>query len=342
MLSIRKRGQVYYVRGTVRVGKETFDVKEQSTGFTRLSEAKEYASKLEAEIREHALNPNADRTKKTTFDDCLTVYIDKKRLKPAEINKIKILLPYFEGVSVSEIKTAWNKLCSLKAGLSPATLNRYANTINSILNFSKEELNITPEKIKKEKVKSEVIFMLTDKARPRLLECYSDHARPIFTVFMYQGLREQENLQLQWEDVDFKRAVLFIRRSKNGEARQIPMHKKTWVALARQWIKQRKPTTGHVWLNNKRKPYTDTRKIGCGGSPIRKAHINALRRLKEKYGITIKCRVHDLRHDWASRMVMAGVDLLTIQKIGGWKSLDMVKRYATLSQKHESDAINKI
>lgn len=342
MLNIRKRGQIYYIRGTVRVGKETFDVKEQSTGFDKLKDAREYASKLESDIREHALNPKADRTKKTTFDDCLALYLDKKHLKPAEIRKINILFPYFERVNVSEIKSAWDRFCSLKNGLSPATVNRYATVINSVLNFARNDLNISPERIKKEKVKNQVIFMLTDKVRPLLLKCYSDHARPIFIVFAYQGLREQENLQLQWEDVDFKRALLFIRRSKNGEPRQIPMHKKTWWVLARQWIKQKKPTSGNVWLNNKRKPYTDTRKTGCGGSPIRKAHILALQRLKRDYGINLKMRCHDWRHDFASRMVMAGVDLITLQRIGGWKSLDMVKRYATMSQKHESDAINKI
>lgn len=342
MLNIRKRGQIYYIRGTVRVGKETFDVKEQSTGLDKLKDAREYASRLESDIREHALNPNADRTKKTTFDDCLTVYLNKKRLRPSELMKINYLVAYFEGVPVSETNTAWNKFLSLKNGLSPASINRYAATINSILNAVKEELNITPQRIKMLPVKNQVVFMLTDKVRPLLLKCYSEHARPIFIVFTYQGLREQENLQLQWEDVDFKRALLFIRRSKNGEARQIPMHKKTWITLARHWIKSGKPTTGNVWLNNKRKPYTDTRKTGCGGSPIRKAHTNALARLKRDYGITIKMRVHDYRHDWASRMVMAGVDLITVQRLGGWKSLDMVKRYATLSKKHESDAINKI
>jgi integrase len=342
MLNIRKRGQIYYVRGTVRVGKETFDVKEQSTGFDKLKDAREYASRLEADIREHALNPNADRTKKTTFDDCLTVYLNKKRLKPSELSKIEYLVDYFEGVAVSDIKQAWNKFCSLKQGLSPASINRHAATLNSILNFAKTELNINPEKIKIIPVKNEVVFMLTDKVRPLLLSCYSKHARPIFTVFAYQGLREQENLQLQWEDVDLKRAVIFIRTSKNGESRQIPMHKKTWIALARQWIAQNKPETGHVWLNNKRKPYTDTRKTGQGGSPIRKAHINALRRLKEKYGISVKMNVHCWRHDWCARMVMSGVDLLTLQKIGGWKSLEMVRRYATFSNKHESDSINKI
>lgn len=342
MLTTRKIGRYYYIRGTVRVGGKSIKVPEKSTGFDKLKDAREYASKLEAEIRESILNPNADKTSKTTFDECLAIYLNKKHLKPRELKIIGYLLPFFERTPVSEIKSAWNRFCSLKKGLAPASLNRYADTINSILNFAKADIKISPEKIKKEKVKNQVVFMLTDKAWDLLLKCYSDHARPIFTVFAYQGLREQENLQLQWEDVDFKRAVLFIRRSKNGEPRQIPMHRKTWWVLARQWIKQNKPTSGNVWLNNKRKPYTDTRKTGCGGSPIRKAHILAIQRLKRDFDISVKMRVHDWRHAWAGKMVMAGVDLITIQRLGGWKSLDMVKRYATLSKKHESDAINKI
>lgn len=226
--------------------------------------------------------------------------------------------------------------------LAPSSLNRYANVLNAILNCAKEDVKIKPPKIQHYKVKNDVVFLLPESVRPLLLGCYSSHALPIFTIYAYQGLREQENLQLKWEDVDLKRAVLFIRTSKNGESRQVPMHKKVWWTLARHWIKSQKPITGNVWLNSKGQPYTDTRRTGCGGSPIRKAHTLALERLKEKHGVEIKMRVHDWRHDWASRMVMAGVDLLTVQKLGGWKSLDMVKRYATFSAKHEIDAINKI
>lgn len=339
---IRKRGQTYYVSGKIRVGKDSVEVKEHSTGFTCLKDAREYASKLESEIRESVLHPNADKSSKTTFDECLTIYLNKKRLKKAELFRIKYLLPFFEGCSVSDIKERWNRFCSLKQGLALSSINRYATIINSILNSAKEDLHINPQKIKLERVKNEVVFCLTDKTRSLLLNCYSEHARPIFIVFAYQGLREQENLQLQWEDVDLKNKRLFIRVSKNGEARQIPMHNKVWWTLARHWIKSGKPTTGHVWLNNKKKPYTDTRKTGTGGSPIRKAHTNALARLKQEYGIELKMRVHDWRHDFASRMVMSGVDLITIQKIGGWKSLDMLKRYSALSAQHEFDAINKI
>lgn len=339
---IRKRGKYYYISGKVRVGNQTIEIKEHSTGFTSYKDAREYADRTVTDIRERSLNPEADNSKHTTFDECLTNYLNKKRLKPAELQKINMLLPYFEGVSVIDIKEAWTKFRSLKQGLSLATLNRYMDVINSVINSCREELKITPPKLQREKVKNEVVFCLTDKARNLLLQCYSTHAKPIFIVFAYQGLREQENLQLQWEDVDLKNKRLFIRRSKNGEARQIPMHKKVWWTLARHWIKSGKPTTGNVWLNNKRKPYQDTRKTGCGGSPIRKAHINALLRYKKKYGTNINMRVHDWRHSWASSLVMAGVDILTVQKLGGWKSLDMVRRYTTLSMKHEQESINKI
>jgi len=341
MLTIRKRGKFYYIRGTVRVGKETYDVKEQSTGFDKLKDAREYANKLETDIREQALNPNADRTKKTTFDDCVRQYIAKKRLKIGELTKINILLPYFEGRMVSELKEAWVSFCEKKNGLAQSTLNRYASVLNAITNSVSEDLSIIPPKIKMEKERKGIVFLMPENVRDKLLSCYSCHARPIFTVMAYQGFREQECLQLLWEDILFKEKSIIIRTSKNGETRSVPMHKKTFWTLARHWIRSDKPIAGHVWLNIKKQPYQDTRLIS-GGSPIRKAHLLALKRLKERYGIDIKMRVHDWRHDWASRMVMAGVDLLTVQKLGGWKSLDMVKRYATFSARHEVDAINRI
>lgn len=45
-------------------------------------------------------------------------------------------------------------------------------------------------------------------------------------------------------------------------------------------------------------------------------------------------RFHDLRHTWASWLVQAGVPLFVLQEMGGWESLEMVKRYAHLSPTH--------
>ena len=49
-----------------------------------------------------------------------------------------------------------------------------------------------------------------------------------------------------------------------------------------------------------------------------------------------------LRHTFASRLAMSGVDLRTIQELGGWASLAMVQRYAHLSPGHKADAVERL
>jgi site-specific recombinase XerD len=51
---------------------------------------------------------------------------------------------------------------------------------------------------------------------------------------------------------------------------------------------------------------------------------------------------HCNRHTFASRLVMAGVDLRTVQALGGWRSLAMVQRYAHLSEDHLRAAVERL
>jgi site-specific recombinase XerD len=51
---------------------------------------------------------------------------------------------------------------------------------------------------------------------------------------------------------------------------------------------------------------------------------------------------HVLRHTFASRLVMSGVDLKTVMELGGWSSLEMIQRYAHLSASHKAEAIERI
>jgi site-specific recombinase XerC len=51
---------------------------------------------------------------------------------------------------------------------------------------------------------------------------------------------------------------------------------------------------------------------------------------------------HALRHTFASRLVAAGVDLRTVQELGGWRTLSMVQPYAHLSPGHPAAAVEKI
>jgi len=48
------------------------------------------------------------------------------------------------------------------------------------------------------------------------------------------------------------------------------------------------------------------------------------------------------RHTFASRLAMVGVDLRTIQELGGWRSLKMVERYAHLSPSHKAEAVERL
>ena len=59
-------------------------------------------------------------------------------------------------------------------------------------------------------------------------------------------------------------------------------------------------------------------------------------------GLSKDVTPHTLRHTFASRLVMGGVDLRTVQELGGWKELDMVVRYAHMSPSHKADAVERI
>jgi hypothetical protein len=70
---------------------------------------------------------------------------------------------------------------------------------------------------------------------------------------------------------------------------------------------------------------------------IRTAFVTACRRARLK-----DVTPHVLRHTFASRLAMVGVDPRTIQELGGWASLAMVQRYTHLSPTHKAEAVERI
>lgn len=168
---------------------------------------------------------------------------------------------------------------------------------------------------------------LSDDEEARLKEkLATDEDRQRVTVLLHTGLRKAEFLGLRWRDVDFKAGVVTIPRSKNGDARHVPMTSTVRTLLAGR--PRSLDRDALVFPNSEGK--RDLRWA-------EKAVPEALGAAKIE-----DCRLHDLRHTFASRLAMAGVDLLTVKELGGWKSLTMVQRYAHLSPSHRREAIERL
>lgn len=168
---------------------------------------------------------------------------------------------------------------------------------------------------------------LTEDEEARLMGALpTDEDRQRVTMLLQTGLRKGEFLGLRWKDVDFKAGVLGVPRSKNGEARYVPMTSTVRTLIAKR---PRSLNASALVFPN-----------GEGKRDLRwaeKAFPRALSASKID-----DFRLHDLRHTFASRLAMAGVDLLTIKDLGGWKSLPMVQRYAHLSPSHRKEAIERL
>jgi integrase len=150
-----------------------------------------------------------------------------------------------------------------------------------------------------------------------------EYLTPAVLVSLNTGLRRGELLKLEWTDIDLDRAILTVRgkTAKSKKMRHIPLNREA-LATLKAWKLKAHP----VFV------FTDAL-----GKPLRAIfHWEALRRLA---GLKV-FRWHDLRHSFAPRLVMKGVDLNTVRELLGHKDLKMTLRYAHLSPGHKAAAVS--
>ena len=177
------------------------------------------------------------------------------------------------------------------------------------------------------------IRFLMDAEEKSLLDVADEPLRSVIILGIHTGLRaHSEALSLTWPNVDFiqKSVTVEDHFAKNGETRTVPLNSIALETL--KALKARVPGP-EVFMTCK----GSNRKGDKHWEPyksFRTAFETACRHAKLS-GVT----PHVLRHTFASRLVMRGADLRTVQELGGWKSLAMVQRYAHLSQEHKRQAI---
>lgn len=154
---------------------------------------------------------------------------------------------------------------------------------------------------------------------------FADHLEPMVLIAMNTGMRRGEIFSLSWDSVDLVNDVVTIKaeNAKSGKTRHIPLNREAKDTLLGWQVDTKEQ--GFIFEGEPGKAITD----------IKKAWNNLLEEAKIK-----EFNFHDLRHHFASKLVMAGVDLNTVRELLGHANLNMTIRYAHLAPEHKAAAVN--
>jgi integrase len=163
--------------------------------------------------------------------------------------------------------------------------------------------------------------------RSELASVPRDHLQCLVLLALNTGMRRGELFALKWEDVDLAAAQLTVlaESSKTGSTRHLPLNTEA-VAVLKEWSGDQ-DRSGHVF------PGIDGAKL----NNINRAWSGLMKRAKIAH-----FRFHDLRHHFASKLVMAGVDLNTVRELLGHSDIKMTLRYAHLAPEHKAAAVARL
>ena len=172
-----------------------------------------------------------------------------------------------------------------------------------------------------------------------LLKACDKHLHPVVAFALNTGCRRGEILGLTWDRVDLKHGFILLDDTKSGKRREIPIN-----ATVRDTLKgiTRRLDSPFVFVNpdtiKERPPVKEGgKKRPASGRyhDLKKSFASACRRA----GIR-DFHFHDLRHTFASQLVMNGVDITTVSKLLGHATLTMTLRYAHLAPDHLKSAVD--
>ena len=310
-MSIFRRGEIWYASYSLPGGKRI----KESLGTADKRQAQELHDKRKAEL--WRVDRLGDFPEVTFEEACLRWLEEKADKKSLDTDKGRMgfWLEHFEGVTLKDITEA----------------KIYA-AVSRMQNRKAKEIWQQRVDAAKRKGKEAPAF----EAKPVTTSTKAKHLA--LMKAMATGLRRSNIINLEWQQIDMQRRVAWVNPedSKSNRAIGVALNDTACKVLRDQIGNHHKWVFVHTkaWHRPDRSLTPSVRKMRVDDN---RAWNSACKRA----GIE-DFRFHDLRHTWASWLIQSGVPLSVLQEMGGWESIEMVRRYAHLAPNHLTEHARQI
>jgi len=325
-----KRGKIWWIRYADLSGV----IRRESSGSTSYEVAANLLTDKRKELKD---GKDPKKVGNFTFEDLCVAYergLNHQKYLDTKRSFIKFFRAEFDSMQLKHFNTRivedWRSKM-LSRCRTVATANRYLACLHHMFTKAEEYEMVTLEvlqKVRRVKLLPEnnerVRFLSKDECK-RLISVCTDDIKPIVIIALNTGMRKNEILTLQWnKNIDLVHNLISINKTKNNQRRDIPIN-----------------TTVKQTLQGMVRPidqlYVFVRKGGQPYKTINKKFWQA----RDKAGLK-DFRFHDLRHTFASQLIMAGADIMTIKELLGHKSLRMTLRYTHLAPSMKTNAVEAL
>ncbi len=327
-MNIYKRGQVYWCKFVIDNKRYQYSCKTKDKNI-----AQEIASAIYTDTIRSRFNIPAKNKPVYIFKEVFEEYIKNQIVSPASkklrIYMSKHFLPVFEDMNINnifqvdiekyqlkrklEIMAMPKNIGKRESDISFRLVNIEIATLYNFFNFCIKRVIIDKNPcagIKRLNELSRLKTLSNDDIQKLIAGATNKLTRVLITFLIYTGCRKGEALNLKWDDVDLKNDVIAVKGTKTKYDRYIPISKPL-----KELLNGIERNQGLYVFNRDGAKLTDFKRsfhTACKNAGLK------------------DLRIHDLRHVFASKMVMNGTSLYITGELLGHRTTQMTKRYSHL------------